>query len=540
MSNQIDCLLIGPHQIDFSKQKKAIELSGVDNAYYRDLNFRFLNHNDISYQTSELLELCSKEAQKEAGIKDLVDINNILAPGIIYLGSYLNKNNLSFDYINSFKKEEEKLKQILLTKKVKTIALITTTNVTPLPLKEITSFIRKHNKEAKILIGGPFIWFLMRQNTEINIQTSFKFLKADIYVNSSEGEQTLVNIIKAINNNEPIKDVNNIIYKEGKEFVSTDLESENNLLEENMNNWDLFSNNVQKMVFARTSISCLFDCAFCDSLARLGKYRDMGVDFIEKELNAINNIGTVKNIRFIDDTFNIPKKRFRNILKMMIKNRYDFKWSSFIRCQYTDEETLELMIEAGCEAVHLGIESGSPQILENMNKKSTIEYYAKGLEVLNKHNIISYATFIVGFPGETDESVQQTINFINENKPTFSCLWPFFCSPLTPIWNEREKYGLTNWGYNWSHNTMDSKRALDIIEDILLSDKLYNSVFCSMLPEYITYVKHYGFSVDQLKNYLLEFNNGVKQKLLNQEVLNVDEFILEKMKNSLKFEINNF
>jgi radical SAM superfamily enzyme YgiQ (UPF0313 family) len=78
---------------------------------------------------------------------------------------------------------------------------------------------------------------------------------------------------------------------------------------------------------------------------------------------------------------------------MMIKNKYEFKWNSFFRCQFADREVVELMKESGCEGVFMGIESGSDKILENMNKASRIEKYYEGIALLKEYDIYPWIVY---------------------------------------------------------------------------------------------------------------------------------------------------
>ena len=77
------------------------------------------------------------------------------------------------------------------------------------------------------------------------------------------------------------------------------------------------------------------------------------------------------------------------------------------------------MAQSGCKGVFLGIESGSPHILKLMTKAATIEKYADGMKLLRQYDILTFGSFIVGFPGETSETVKETADFIKENKPDY-------------------------------------------------------------------------------------------------------------------------
>jgi radical SAM superfamily enzyme YgiQ (UPF0313 family) len=193
------------------------------------------------------------------------------------------------------------------------------------------------------------------------------------------------------------------------------------------------------------------------------------VDTVERELDSIRELGNAKNVVFIDDTFNVPLPRFKEICRMMIRKKYNFNWFSYFRCSNCDEEAFDLMAESGCKGVFLGIESGSQTILKNMNKAATIERYGYGIKHLHDRQILTFGSFIMGFPGETKETVDETLNFIKENKPTYYRAQSWYCEPGTPIDMQREKYGIKGEGFVWSHNTMDSLEAMDHIDRMFLS-----------------------------------------------------------------------
>lgn len=280
----------------------------------------------------------------------------------------------------------------------------------------------------------------------------------------------------------------------------------------------MFSDRIKAFATIRTSISCPFSCAFCTFPKRAGRYRPMELEAYEKELDLLRETGKVKKINFIDDTFNVPPERFKSILRMMIKKNYGFKWNSYLRCQYIDRETVELMKESGCEGVFLGIESGSQKILQNMNKAADIEKYKNGLALLNEYGISSFASFIIGFPGETYDTYMETVKFIEENRPTFYRVQAWYFDALSPVFNDKEKYNLNGSRMQWSHSTMDSVEVSKLVEQTFLSVK--NSIW---LPQFnfdhlCTYILlERGMDLDSIKKFYISFNDIVARKLINPE-----------------------
>jgi p-methyltransferase len=233
----------------------------------------------------------------------------------------------------------------------------------------------------------------------------------------------------------------------------------------------------------------------------------------------MRELGNVRNVVFIDDTFNVPLPRFKDICRAMIKKRYDFNWFSYFRCSNSDEEAIDLMAESGCKGVFLGIESGSPAILKNMNKAATIEKYRDGMKLLHQYGILTFGSFIIGFPGETEATVNETIDFIKETRPSYYRAQNWYCEPGTPIDRQREKFGISGSGFVWSHSSMDSLEAMDHIDRLFLSIK--ESLW---LPQWsfdfwiIPYLMGRGISVSRFKEFMTDANS-----LLSMEIAYVPD-----------------
>jgi p-methyltransferase len=155
----------------------------------------------------------------------------------------------------------------------------------------------------------------------------------------------------------------------------------------------------------------------------------------------------------------------------------------------------------------LGIESGSPTILKNMNKAATVELYERGMQRLHEYGVLTFGSFIVGFPGETEATVKETTDFIRATRPTYYRAQAWYCEPGTPIDRHREKYGIEGQGFVWSHATMDSLEAMDHIDRMFLS--LNESQW---LPQWsfdfwiIPYLLGKGITPAQFNEFMVEAN----------------------------------
>ena len=510
----IDCFFIGHNEMDFCEYERSIREMGTNSGAYRDLNLSFYHYNDKPHHASEIFNLLYSRGGSPEPLRSVESFSAAIG----YLGTYLQRRGFTFDFINSFQEDKDELREKLQEGNILTIAVITTLYVSVFPILKIVDFIKKYNRSARIIIGGPFVSTQARNMEPMVFQYMLKSIDADFYVNNSQGEAALVNIIKFLKGSTghlPLNRIDNIYYKTADGYLTNGFSRENNTLSENMVNWDLFSNRLGEIVNVRTAISCPFKCAFCGFPAHAGKHQTATIDAVEKELNSLAKIDSLKSVLFIDDTLNVPQKRFKEFLRMLIKNRYRFDWYANFRCQYADRETVELLKESGCRGVLLGLESGNDQILKNMNKSITTHQYLRGISLLKEYEIITYGSFIIGFPGETRETVNDTIRLIEESGLDFFRTQLWYCEQITPIWKERETYHIKGSQFEWSHATMNSRQASDIIDEIFLS--LKNALW---LPQYgfdfpgIFHLLRRGLTIGQVKEFINNFNTKIKEKLV--------------------------
>lgn len=527
-----DCLIIGFNDYDFATYAEKVKLGGERSGAFRDLHRNFLYLDESPMRSMDMLNHFNRRDRPTP-----FSNTDFLWPVVLYLGTYLHRRGFSFDYINQFHLEKEQLKDKLLNDDIRTIAITTTLYVAADPIVEIVSFIRQYNQSAKIVIGGPYVDNQVKRMDEKSLGPILSYLGADFYVASGEGEATLVNLLQALRDNTSLDSVSNIVYRNGKQFTKTACAAESNPLEENMVDYSLFPKaDIGQFISTRTSKSCPFACSFCGFPQRAGKYTYTNLDVIEHELNTLNDLG-VTTVTFLDDTFNVPLKRFEEILKMIINNKYDFKWNSFYRSDFGTPDTIQLMGEANCEGVFLGMESGSDKMLKLMNKTSRQKDYRKAIPLLQDAGISVHASLIVGFPGETEETVSETVSLIKDTKPDFYRAMLWFADPTTPIWKQKEELGIEGRAFTWSHLTMDSDIASDLVDKILMD--IQTSVWLPQegFEQWSTfYLQRHGIQMPQLKNFLRAFRDAVIEQVMEPERRTVSAELLSEIERHAQFE----
>lgn len=507
VKRDLDCVVIGYNEVPFDRYESLLRQYGEESEVYRDLKFSFVELGGRKHLYTDLMNHAVNLARSPGGdggveVFKSGDMPNLAAA---YLTNFLNRRGLRTHYINLFQNEKDRLAEMLKGRPL-CVAITTTFYVLNLPVVEMIEFIRAHDPDVKIVVGGPLIANHARNNPEPEqLQAALGDLGADIYVVEGQGELTLARILECLKQGGGLETVPNIIYAEGGRLHRTGEDPEANSMNQNIIDWETLAAGMSlgPTLQTRTARSCAFKCSFCNYPTRAGKLSLTSLEALEEELDSMKRLGGVQNVVFIDDTFNVPLPRFKDICRLMIRKNYGFNWFSYFRCSNSDEEAVELMAASGCKGVFLGIESGSPSILENMSKAAAAEQYRKGIQMLKKHGILTFGSFITGFPGETEATVRETLDFIRETRPDFYRTQLWYCEPGTPIVLQRDRFGIDGDGFVWTHDTMESLEAMDWIEKIFLT--VEDSVW---LPQWsfdfwiIPYLIGKGVRPDDLRDFL--------------------------------------
>ena len=165
----------------------------------------------------------------------------------------------------------------------------------------------------------------------------------------------------------------------------------------------------------KVSRGCPYHCFFCLATPVSGaKVRKRSPQNIVDEIKECVEKYHIRNFLFWSDIFNIDKKWVMELCRLIIDSGLDIVWSANTRADTADEEMAAMMYKAGCRLVSIGVESGSQEMLNHIGKKITLDEVRVTVKIFKKYGIKIYNYFVIGLPWETEDTIEDTIDFAIE------------------------------------------------------------------------------------------------------------------------------
>ena len=213
--------------------------------------------------------------------------------------------------------------------------------------------------------------------------------------------------------------------------------------------------------FIVTSRGCPAGCTYCiKHVSYQYATRVRSPRLIMEEMWKLKSLG-IHNIHMYSDLFTVSREQVIELCNLMIAENIQIKWMSNSRVDFVDEEMLQLMGKAGCRFISWGIESGNEQILKRAHKGIYPEKAERALIWAKKAGIMNWGYFIIGLPGETAETIRQTIDFSKKLPLDIALFHVAAPYPGTPFFFEVVKEGWFRKGTRWEQVDMDRGTVLD-------------------------------------------------------------------------------
>jgi radical SAM superfamily enzyme YgiQ (UPF0313 family) len=362
------------------------------------------------------------------------------------------------DNIFRFPKRMDQVKN-LLNREPMAVGISTTFLLTENLVRNYVDTIRNEaSPVTKFILGGPSI----RKLPQLHGYCDFSVF--------GDGEEALLAILEVLKDKRPIDKISNTAYTlDGKLFYGNGAKTACRLgqtgkpykasqIKIPVADWTTVNRSYNHVFPIEFSRGCRNNCFYC-SYDRGKTIRDLHE--VRQELLSNAELG-IRKYRVGDSDFNNGPPGYpeypNDVCKIMIDLNLGLEWSCFARVDDMTEELGGLMKRAGCFAVFFGVESGDDEILKKMNKGYTSKVANEGIQIAKRHGLATHASFIVGYPGETRETFENTLEFIIKAKPDTVNLGQFRVEHDTIVYS-RNEFQLEGLGMQWQHVTMDSQMA---------------------------------------------------------------------------------
>ena len=299
-------------------------------------------------------------------------------------------------------------------------------------IKESIAVLHRKFPTSHIIVGGPHATLFPEDFFGENIFVDYAFM--------GEAEYSIVEFVDQIEQFGIVKfpdKIEGIVYKpNGQIFKHPVTPRIENLDELPFPSYDLLplekyfeTGSTEKVITMMTSRGCPNNCIYCADPVLYGhKYRSRSAKNVVDEMKYLIQNHQIKHIVFYDANFNADKERVKQICKLLINEKLDVTWRARVRADMIDRESVELMKNAGCTELSIGVESGSERMLKILKKKETKNQIRDAFNLIKEYDIWSVGYFMFGIPGETTMDADETIMFAIELDPD----WALF-SIATPL-----------------------------------------------------------------------------------------------------------
>ncbi len=160
------------------------------------------------------------------------------------------------------------------------------------------------------------------------------------------------------------------------------------------------------------SLGCPFNCAYCQD--RVVPYSARSANNVLAEIEECVRLYGIREITFLDPTFTIKRQWVLDICQGILDRGLDIAYTIRTRPDLLDEEMTAALAASGCVRISIGIETGDPQLMAKIHRNITGEQIRAAIELVRRHGIMAFGYFMVGIPGETHESLKNTLAFVRE------------------------------------------------------------------------------------------------------------------------------
>lgn len=385
--------------------------------------------------------------------------------GLLYISAFLEKNGIDNEIFDSTFYSKVELYSFIDVNKPSFLGVYVNL-MTKINVLELIKYVKENKNliDTKIILGGPDV----KYNSENLLKAGADFIVV------GEGEETTLKLIQTLEEKryEDLKDINGIVFKNYKnEIVKTqEREKIKNIDRLPFPNRSKISfkkyfkvwkdNHGNNSIAISTMRGCPYTCKWCSRAVYGLSYRRFSPIRTIEEIQHLKEEFNPDSFWFVDDVFTISHKWLKGFSNLLNKNNIKIKYECITRSDRLNEEVILLLKESGCFRVWIGAESGSQKVLDLMDRRVDVDYVKEMIKLSKKYGIEAGTFIMLGYPGETEEDINQTIEHLKDSNPDHFTITIAYPIRGTELYEEVENLKLKD--YNWSVTTdrdIDFKRT---------------------------------------------------------------------------------
>ncbi len=445
-----------------------------------------------------------------------------IAPmGLFYIGALLIENGFNTDILNLADTESDPVK--VFKKAIETrmpdVIGFSVMNPNRWNAIECAKTAKKTNPGIVIVFGGPAPTFLFEH--------LFSACPEIDFIVKGEGEISFLELLNELETPSHVSfdEIQGLVLKKDGRVVETSERPPIETLDSLVHPSKYFS--FQHLAMSR---GCPGSCTFCGSPKFWGnrKVRFHSPQWFSQEIEALSKRG-ITHFYISDDTFTMDKPRVMEFCRLITEKKLAITWNAISRTDYIDEDLLSAMRKAGCIQISYGVESGSEKIRKTLGKSIDRGKIIHAFSITKAHGILARAYFIYGSPGETKDTIKESIDLIKAIGPLGAIFYMLVIFPGTFLYQSAKNKNLVSddlWNQRledlpWFEidNQLDFEKVKDFGDE--LRKTFYNHLdeFSQNL-DLVVKKDMYSFHADFLSRLGLTFSHGeyaVDTRIKNQE-----------------------
>lgn len=359
--------------------------------------------------------------------------------GMLYVSAYLISKGIANDVFDSTFYSRGQQLDFIREKQPKIVAIYTNL-MTKVEVVRLMKILKSEPYCPKIILGGPDVSY----NLDNYLSSGADFLII------GEGEETTFELYQAIAGKGDFSAVNGIAYLENGQVVQTPTRTKFRELdqlplpnrdaipnEKYLQTWK--QNHGESSMTISTQRGCPYTCKWCSTAVYGQSYRRRPAEQVAAEMKMLKQKYNPDAIWFVDDVFTISHKWLTAFHEEVVRQNAQIRFECITRAERLNAEILQLLKEAGCFRIWIGAESGSQKIIDLMDRRVDVNHVKKMIQDTNALGIETGTFIMVGYPGEDETDITQTIQYLKEANPTHYTITIAYPIKGTSLYAEIEK-----------------------------------------------------------------------------------------------------